>query len=167
MSLKTKLFYFRAFMKTLMILSAIPASGKSTWAKRYAETHPNCFIVSSDQIRYEVTHSFNDHSQQKLVWELFSKRIHEYGKNDNCTVILDALNDLNCLREKYVKENPEFDRYVLVLFPINDKRSAELNGLRTDGTMVPPEILKSLIEKFEPLDEKTKSLFDEIIEVEW
>jgi len=154
-------------MKTLMILSAIPASGKSTWAKKYAETHPNCFIVSSDAIRYEVTNSYTDHTKQKLVWELFDKRIHEYGKNNDCTVILDALNDLNSLRVRYVKENPEFDRYVLVLFPINKERSFKLNSLRTNGTMVPEAILETLINKFEKVDDETRKLFDEVIEVEW
>ena len=55
-------------MKTLMILSAIPASGKSTWAAKYQATHPNTYIVSSDQIRMEVTHGdFQDHSKQKEV----------------------------------------------------------------------------------------------------
>ena len=94
-------------MKTLIVLSAMPGSGKSTWAKKYQEEHPHTLIVSSDAIRYELTGQAQDFSKQKEVWELFSLRIHEYAKRyDDVTVILDALNDLNSLREKYVKENP-------------------------------------------------------------
>lgn len=156
-------------MKTLMILSAIPASGKSTWAAKYQATHPNTYIVSSDQIRMEVTHGdFQDHSKQKEVWELFSQRIHECAKlSEDVTVILDALNDLNSLRIKYVKENPEFDRYVLVLFGKDIERSKHFNSLRPELLQVPEGILETLISKFEPVSDEARALFDEVIEVEW
>lgn len=155
-------------MKTLIILSAIPASGKSTWASRYQATHGNTFIVSSDQIRMELTNgNFQDHSKQTEVWELFSKRIHEFGAIENATVILDALNDLNLLREKYVKENPEFDKYILAYFPLNAERSRKYNSMRPESMQVPPAILETLIEKFEEPTEEIKDLFDEIWEIRW
>lgn len=155
-------------MKTLIILSAIPASGKSTWASKYQATHENTYIVSSDQIRMELTNgNFQDHSKQKEVWELFSKRIHEFGAIENSTVILDALNDLNILREKYVKENPEFDKYILAYFPLNAERSRKYNSMRPESLQVPPEILETLIEKYEEPSEEVKNLFDEIWEIRW
>ena len=118
-------------MKTLIILSAMPGSGKSTWAKKFQEEHPDAFIVSSDEIRFELTGQTQDFSKQKEVWELFSLRIHEYAnKYDDVTVILDALNDLNVLREKYVKDNPEFDRYELVLFPRTEEQIRFYNKQR-------------------------------------
>lgn len=155
-------------MKTLIILSAIPASGKSTWAAKYQGTHGNVFIVSSDGIRMELTHgNFQDHSKQKEVWEEFERRIHEFGKIDGVTVILDALNDLNVLREKYVKNNPEFDKYVLAIFPFNPERSRYYNSLRPEAMQVPPDILEKLIEKYEEPTEEIKDLFDEIWEIRW
>ena len=156
-------------MKSLIILSAIPASGKSTWAAKYQATHPNTYIVSSDAIRMELTNGdFQDHSRQKEVWEIFSQRIHEFAAlGDDVTVILDALNDLNALRIKYVKDNPEFDRYVLVLFGKDIERSKHFNSLRPGPMQVPDYILEGLISKFEPVSEEAKALFDEIIEVEW
>ena len=154
-------------MKTLIILSAIPASGKSTWAKDYASIHPDTYIVSSDEIRVELTQQFNDHSRQKEVWELFSLRIHEYAKKENATVILDALNDLNVLRQKYVLENPEFDKYVLVLFKKDADRSLKLNAMRDIDKQVPKEAMLALIDKFEDVDAKTAQMFDEIINVSW
>ena len=99
-------------MKKLIVLTALPGSGKSTWAKKYQEEHENTFIISSDEIRRELTGSYTDFSKQSEVWPLFSQRIHEYARiNDNVTVILDALCDLNSLRVKYVKENPEYDYF--------------------------------------------------------
>ena len=155
-------------MKTLIVLSAMPGSGKSTWAKKYQEEHPHTLIVSSDQIRYELTGSTQDFSKQKEVWELFSLRIHEYAnKYDDVTVILDALNDLNSLREKYVKENPEFDRYELVLFPRTLEQVRHFNKQRDGQSIVPDDQLEMLINKWEQPSEEVVNLFNKIHEIRW
>ena len=155
-------------MKTLIVLSAMPGSGKSTWAKQYQAEHSHTLIVSSDAIRYELTGQSQDFSRQKEVWELFSLRTHEYAqKYDDVTVILDALNDLNCLREKYVKENPEFDQYVLVLLPRTVEQIRHYNKERSFSQVVPDEQLEMLIQKWEKPTEDIKALFDKVIEVHW
>ena len=155
-------------MKTLIILSAMPGSGKSTWAKKYQEEHPHTLIVSSDQIRYELTGATQDFSKQKEVWDLFSLRIHEYAnKYDDVTVILDALNDLNSLREKYVKENPEFDRYELVLFPRTLEQVRYFNKQRDGKLIVPDDELEILINKWEQPSEEVVKLFNKVHEIRW
>ena len=155
-------------MKTLIVLSAMPGSGKSTWANGYQKEHPHTLIISSDQIRYELTGQMQDFSKQKEVWELFSLRIHEYAKRyDDVNVILDALTDLNVLREKYVKENPEFDKYVLVLFPRTLEQIRYYNKQRQESSIVPDDQLELLINKWEEPSPQIKELFDEIIEVRW
>lgn len=154
-------------MRTLMVLSAIPASGKTTWANAYRAAHENVKIVSSDDIRIEITGSYVDHTRQKEVWETFDKRIQEYSQIEGVTVILDALNDLNVLRQKYVKENPNFDKYVLVLFNCDKNQTIYYNGLREESVRVPSDILETLIKKFEELDEITASYYDEIYYVNW
>lgn len=155
-------------MKTLIMLSAIPASGKSTWAKKYKETHDNVFIVSSDAIRMEITGGdFHDQSKQRLVWEIFDNRIHEYAKNDNCTVILDALNDVNDVRLRYLTTTPEFDKKILVLFEVNLERSMYYNSLRDEKVKVPDEAMVELKNKFQEPSEEVLELVDEIIQVKW
>ena len=115
-------------MKTLIMLSAIPASGKSTWAKQYRDTHDETYIVSSDEIRMEICNgNYHDQSKQALVWETFDQRIHQYAlKSENATVILDALNDVNAVRLKYLTTTPEFDKKILVLFPSTLERSSNI-----------------------------------------
>ena len=155
-------------MKTLIVLSAMPGSGKSTWAKKYQEEHPHTLIISSDAIRYELTGAMQDFSKQKEVWELFSLRIHEYAnKYDDVTVILDALNDLNSLREKYVKDNPEFDRYELVLFPRTLEQVRHFNKQRDGKSIVPDDQLEVLINKWEQPSEQVIKLFNKIHEIRW
>lgn len=156
-------------MKTLIILSAFPACGKSTWASRYQATHRDVYIVSSDAIRLELTNGvYHDQSKQKQVWELFDKRIHEFAQlKEDVTVILDALNDTNALRRKYVEQNPEFDKYILVLFKTTAERSRYLNGQRPSNMAVPEDIMTMLINKFEEPTEEIKDLFDEVWEIRW
>jgi len=155
-------------MKTLIMLSAMPGSGKSTWAKKYQEEHPHTFIVSSDELRYEVTGQKQDFSRQNEVWALFSSRIHEYAnKYDDVTVILDALNDLNLLRTKYVKENPEFDRYELVLFPRTADQIKYYNKQRDFTSIVPDEQLEVLMAKWEEPSQEVINLFNKVHEIHW
>ena len=155
-------------MKTLIMLSAIPASGKTTWAKEYQQNHPNTYIVSSDDIRLEVTHgNYQDHTRQKEVWELFDKRIHEYAKNEDATVILDALNDTNEVRLKYLTTTPEFDKKILVLFPSTYEKSKKYNGMREEEVRVPENILIGLVNKFEEPNEEVLKYIDEVKVVKW
>lgn len=150
------------------MLSAIPASGKSTWAKEYQQNHPNTYIVSSDEVRMEVCHgNYHDHTHQKEVWELFEKRIHEYGAIDNATVILDALNDVNPVRLKYLSTTPEFDKKILVLFPSTYEKSKKYNGMRDEEVRVPEDVLIGLYNKFEEPNDEVLSYVDEVIEVNW
>ena len=154
-------------MKTLIMLSAFPASGKSTWANKYKATHDNVVILNSDDIRMEITHGdYQDHSHQKEVWELFERRIHEYAK-EGTTVILDALNDTNEVRLKYLTTTPEYDKKILVMFPSSKERSIKYNGLRDIEVRVPDFILEGLINKFEEPSEDVVSQINELRYVYW
>ena len=155
-------------MRTLIMLSAFPASGKSTWAKAFKKEHDNVVILNSDEIRMEVTHGdYQDHSHQKEVWELYEKRIHEFAKDDNVVVILDALNDTNEVRMKYLSTTPEYDKKILVLFPSSRERSEKYNGLREVEVRVPDFILEGLINKFEEPNEDVLSQINEVRYVYW
>ena len=151
-------------MKNLIILTGAPGSGKSTWAKDYQKTHQNCYIISSDAIRYEITGRFDDHTRQPEVWALFEKRIHEYAnKSEDVTVILDALCDLNSLRIKYVKENPEYDKYTLVVFPRSFEYVKKYNKMRNQEVWVPDDVLKMLYDKYEHPSAEALGYFQEVL----
>lgn len=156
-------------MKTLIMLSAVPAAGKSTWAKKYQEEHPNVYIISSDDVRMEITHgNYQDHSKQKEVWETFERRIHEYAnKGDDITVILDALNDVNEVRLKYLSTTPEYDNKVLVLFPSSLEKSIKYNDQRIWPNKVPEDILISLNKKFEAPSPEVLNLVNKVLTVSW
>ena len=156
-------------MKTLIMLSAVPAAGKTTWAKAYQKANENVYIINSDDVRLELTGGvYQDRSKMKEVWELFEKRIHEYAqKSDDVTVILDALNDVNSVRYKYLSSTPEFDRKILVLFPTSLDKSQRYNGERKWPNKVPDDVLVELVNKFEEPSKEVLDLVDEVITVTW
>ena len=151
------------------MLSAVPAAGKTTWAKNYQKEHDNVYIINSDDVRLELTNgNYQDRSKQKEVWELFEKRIHEYAnKAEDVTVILDALNDVNPVRYKYLSTTPEYDKKILVLFPTTLENSQKYNGERVWPNKVPDDVLIMLNNKFEEPSEEVLALVDEVITVKW
>lgn len=151
------------------MLSAVPAAGKTTWAKNYQKEHDNVYIINSDDVRLELTNgNYQDRSKQKEVWELFEKRIHEYAnKAEDVTVILDALNDVNPVRYKYLSTTPEYDKKILVLFPTTLENSQKYNGERVWPNKVPDDVLIMLNKKFEEPSEEVLALVDEVITVKW
>ncbi len=151
------------------MLSAVPAAGKTTWAKKYQAEHEHVYIINSDDVRLEVTNGdYHDHTRQKEVWELFEKRIHEYAQlEEDVTVILDALNDVNEVRYKYLSTTSEFDYKILVLFPTTLDDSIKYNSLRAWPNRVPDEILLGLNMKFEPPSTEVLKLVNEVKVVNW
>ena len=156
-------------MKTLIMLSAVPAAGKSTWAKRFQAEHENVYIISSDDIRLELTHGdYHDRSKQNEVWIEFDRRIHEYAnKGENVTVILDALNDVNEVRLKYLRNTPEYDRKILALFPTTLEKSLKFNSTRPETAKVPDDVLVELNNKFEEPSPGVLALVDGVITIKW
>ena len=152
-------------MKTLIVLSALPGSGKSTWAKKYQDTHENTFVLSSDEIRFEVTNSYQDFSKQKKVWRIFNKRLKRLSKAKDATIIVDALNDTNEIRLNYIKDYPHFDKYILVYMNKKKDELEYFNTQRDKARWVPIEDLKKLYKKFEDVNKQVRDAYDQIIEI--
>ena len=154
-------------MKQLIVMSAVPGAGKSTWAKRYKKEHPNTIIISSDEIRYELTGSYQDFSKQKEVWQLFEDRLIAYGNsNKDITVILDAVIDLNVLREKYARLGSNYDKKTLVVIYKPFEIVQNTNKERAEDKWVPDDVLNMLYHKFEMPTKEVIDLYDEYIYID-
>lgn len=151
-------------MQKLIVLSAPPGSGKSTWANKYIEKNPNTVIISSDEIRFELTGQYQDFSKQKEVWELFEKRLEEYAfRDDKADVILDALVDLNSLRIKYAELGKNYKRKILVVFHKPYEDIIKNNKERKEDKWVPDDVMQMLYNKFEKPTKEVIDLYDEYI----
>ena len=154
-------------MKHLIALSAIAASGKSTWAKSYKLNHKdeNVFIVSSDEIRKELTGVYQNLNYEKEVWEIYFKRIDILrDANKDCTIICDSTNIINAHR-KILGNLPGFDKKTLVVISKDLPVILERNRSRDRAKYVPEFAIKEMWEQWEKVDEETAKLFDEVIYV--
>lgn len=77
-------------MAKLIVLVGLPASGKSTYAKKIAG-RCNATIISSDSIREKITGDVNNQNDNQLVFEEVFKQGREL-LNSNKNVIIDATN---------------------------------------------------------------------------
>ena len=154
-------------MKHLIALSAIAASGKSTWAKHYKINHKdeNVFIVSSDEIRKELTGVYQNLNYEKEVWDIYFKRIDILrDSNKDCTIIADSTNIINEHR-KILGKILGFDKKTLVVISKELPVILERNRQRDHAKYVPEFAIKEMWEKWEKVDEETAKLFDEVIYV--
>lgn len=74
----------------ITVMSGLPASGKSTYAKLLAQ-EIDAVVLSSDAIRYELFGDETDQKHNQTVFQELYKRIKEYLRNDR-NVIMDATN---------------------------------------------------------------------------
>lgn len=152
-------------MRTLLLLSGLPGSGKSTWSRQYKRLHPTAKIVSSDEIRKEFFGTTANFSDEKRVWGTFLNRLKRFGQKEGAIVIADSTNLNNHYRRYYVESTPEYDHHVLVMFDIPASDCELLNDQRTGDRRLPMEAMKRLESQFEPLDEETEKAFDEVVRV--
>lgn len=152
-------------MRTLLLLSGLPGSGKSTWSRQYKRLHPSAKIVSSDEIRKEFFGTTANFSDEARVWSTFLDRLKRFGKQEGAIVIADSTNLNNHYRRYYVGSTPEYDHHVLVMFDIPAADCELLNDQRTGDRRLPLEAMKRLESQFEPLDEETEKAFDEVVRV--
>jgi tRNA uridine 5-carbamoylmethylation protein Kti12 len=151
-------------LRTFILLSAVPGAGKSTWANAYAASHNNVYIVSSDEVRKEVTGEYQNFTQEPMVWEVFRQRIHEYAaQGDDVTVIADAVNDTNVLRIYYAKEAHEFDKKIFVFIHKELDVVLKQNFMRAKDKWVPPDIIEIFFQKMEQPSEEAIKQYDQYI----
>jgi predicted kinase len=82
-------------MSKLIILKGLPASGKSTWAKKQAEANLNTVIVSRDSIREMLKGEYKNFPfgtrMEDLVTMIEEQSVY-FSLHQGYTVILDATN---------------------------------------------------------------------------
>ena len=149
-------------MNHLIVLSGVPGSGKSYFSNALRENKErHVYVISSDQIRKEITGDQRDLSQDELVWKIFYSLVKTYSDDQNGIVILDATNAKKEYRINNIKPYRDlYDEIDLVCFQIDKDLVLKQNKEREFP--IPEDALLKLIDAFEVPDEEEKAFFDHI-----
>ncbi len=158
---------------TLYIMCGVPASGKSTWAKKFCQSlilsGYKAIVISRDEIRFSLLDNTDEYfAKEKRVFEEYCSQIQEYI-DKGYQVIADATQITAASRSKLLN-NLEINKGVLV-YCVNVDMPLEIcieldkqrEGRRSVGTDV---IRKMLQQKTRPsLNEYSGFKYDGIIDV--
>lgn len=148
------------------MLTGVPGSGKSTWAKQYASTNENTFIVDTDEVRKSVTGSYQVFPNDRHI--LYDKMIslaNEYfaKTSRNCTVIEDSTFNDNYRRKYYMERIKGYDKAFLFMMKMHDYSICyKRNKMRSEEKWVPEDALTKFINNYEEPTAEVASFFDEI-----
>lgn len=154
-------------MRTFILMSALPGSGKSTWAHRYADSHPHTRVISSDDERGRY---FNDPTlftpkTEAILWPLIWQDVHQAGKEENSTVIMDATFLTNAKRKDAFERTPDFDKHILVYFDFSFEEAEKQNAGRVPEKIIALPIMEGLEKEREFPSPEIFALYDEVIVV--
>lgn len=108
-------------MSTMICLSGLPGSGKTTWAKKFLKKHPEYRYFSPDVYYERINGDDRIRDNTFKVWMVMFQEIHEAelaGRN----VLIDSDNLTYAQRNQWVEWFPGFDQRVLFYFdePLED-----------------------------------------------
>jgi len=152
-------------MAKLIVLSGVPGSGKSYFSDAFRKAKTShVYIVSSDHIRYEVTGSQQNMSEDKLVWKLFYGFAKCYSMDKEGIVILDATNSVCKYRVAIIEPFRKFfDEVDMVAFdlPIDIVRNQNRDRLYP----IQDDIWEELYQKYEGPNDIDHQFFDKVITI--
>lgn len=125
---------------TFYLMSGVPGSGKSTYAKKH---FPNAHIVSTDDIRMELFGKYEvPKDKARLVWETAWKRIAENIKSDGADIVFDATNTVIQARARVLSHVPsEIHKVAIVMkTPVSVAQARNADRER----VVPPQVINRM-----------------------
>lgn len=134
-------------MTEFIMLTGIPASGKSTYAAKLLEEHPDYHIHSSDEIRKELFKDENEQGHNEEVFNVLHKRIKaDLKKGISC--VYDATNLRRGRRIEFLREIGRFHcRRKCVVFFIPPEVLKQRNTER--DRHVPDKVIDSFLRTFQ------------------
>lgn len=150
-------------MNKLVVLSAVPGSGKSYFSLLLKEKKKDghLYVVSSDKLRAQVGGVQTNFSNEALIWEMYYDLARVYAKDKDGIVVLDSTNAKKEFRIDKVKPLKElFDEIDLVMFKL-DKVTVMRQNLDRDYP-IPTDALERLINNFEDISKEDEDFFDKI-----
>ena len=152
-------------MSKLIVLSGVPGSGKSYFCKtikKIKESH--VYIVSSDELRREITGRQSNLNEDELMWKIFYSLAKTYSLDKEGVVVLDATHVSKKMRvDRNKKLKHLFEEVDLVMWNI-DKQVVANQNLQREYPIA-PDVLERFYQILELPTEDDEKFFDKIIMV--
>ncbi len=141
-------------MATLVILRGLPASGKSTWARKAAATTPNTVVVSLDGLRRMTAGGLVAYHQRRTdrMEQLIVRAAHAMvcdALRKGMNVVMDAQNATVERVHALVRLAADCEADVqMVAFSVPLETLLERNRARAKDDRVPEDYLQSQFDRF-------------------
>ncbi len=158
-------------MKKLILVSGPAGIGKSTWSKKYKDTHPEekVVVIAADDVRkdmYGGYDKFPPDGKMMHVYKEMVNRVHALAKkNESVSVILDTTMLYDERRLFFVDELKEFDFYSLTLLKLHDYKTCLIrNKQRRKDKWVPENVILDMAAHYYDPSPECAKKFNEVKE---
>lgn len=134
-------------MSSLTLTIGLPASGKTTWAKKIRQERPNTILVSRDALREEFFGEFTTYSQEqeRLITSVVEKAVDKALESGGDVIVHD-MNLKKAYRKRWasyaVKHGAEFKYIDLTYVPLEDCLARNLRRFDFGaGRFVPEDVI--------------------------
>lgn len=152
-------------MNNLIIMCGIPGCGKSTYAKKLIELHPDWVYVSRDEVRYETVSDQNHYFDHEAdVYKEFCNRIDMHLLNGK-TVIADATHlTINSRKKLLSNLSAKGFKIIIIVMNTSFETCMKRNSQRIGITRVPDKTMYAMKNRFKIPNQYIEN-FDKLVVV--
>ncbi len=142
----------------IVLMSGSPLSGKSTVVKQIKSYFGgDCYVASTDEIRKEITGTYEDHTRETDVWATIIKRMLKHLEKGK-VVVLDATLRQKQLRMDHLEYYKRWPIYYVAFERIPIETILERNQERV-WKQIREERLRELWAEYEVPDDEELKLY--------
>jgi predicted kinase len=146
----------------LIVLVGLPGAGKSTWAKNYVKNHPEqkVHILSSDEIRKDITGSYENFQAETEVWNSFDYTLNQLSHEKNYDVVIADATHLSISRRIRTLTAGNYEKrkivYIATSLPKCIKRASHRKS-----KVVPESSMIYYARRFEEISDEELQIVDD------
>ena len=150
-------------MSTMICLSGMPGSGKTTWAAEFLKKHPDFLYFSPDSYYERINGDERDRTDTFEIWMAMFRDIHIAEKNFN-NVLIDSDNLTYAQRNQWIEWFPYFDEHILLF--LEEDYNTCFDRVSKRRRTIPEIIMREKMYKWEnPLEAGDCAEWDRVYQI--
>ena len=150
-------------MSTMICLSGMPGSGKTTWAAEFLKKHPDFLYFSPDAYYERINGDECDRTDTFEIWMAMFRDIHIAEKN-GYNVLIDSDNLTYAQRNLWIEWFPYFDEHILLF--LEEDYNTCFDRVSKRRRTIPEIIMREKMYKWEnPLEAGDCAEWDRVYQI--